>query len=327
MGHYCRAALPALLAAVTGAHAQTFSFTTQVVSANGRHAALFSPGEAITVAYGLDPAAVDGNPDPRRGSYQDSVLSLVVVFPELGLRFEYGPAGTAQTFNDVGTAPENLSDQVFLFGGAPISVDAVAGESVESFEIDYIDTTSDASAPTMLDSDAIPSRYLVAREAFVFFSTSGGSTSVRFSIPPSVDCAVSLSQTSYADGDMLIVESMRLRNLTSSPRTVEWKSWLRLGPFAEVSLVNLGASGELSLPPLLDLELGPLALGIVSPAFPRGHHGLGCRLLSPVTGESIASDFSDFEAVGVKVVVARIVTRVRDACWVPFVAGAACSAG
>jgi hypothetical protein len=108
-------------------------------------------------------------------------------------------------------------------------------------------------------------------------------------------CFIELSQSSYVDGESVVASSWRLVGSVSDPTAVEWKSWLALSDAETVPIVNLGASGALVLPAGTDVDFGPVVLFTVTPGFPRGTYGFGCRLLDPVTGATRSLDENAFE--------------------------------
>jgi hypothetical protein len=49
------------------------------------------------------------------------------------------------------------------------------------------------------------------------------------------------------------------------------------------------------IPAGFDQEFGPAALFGVTPAFPLGTYGFHCRMMSTVTGETLAIDINHFD--------------------------------
>jgi hypothetical protein len=107
-------------------------------------------------------------------------------------------------------------------------------------------------------------------------------------------CDVQMSSGTYGDGDLVQVASWRLANLGDEPRPVEMKVWLRLPGPGAVPIVSDGSAGEFVLPPGFDIVVGPFDLFPVGPGVPLGAYEFGCRLLDPVTGESLDLDAHAF---------------------------------
>ena len=110
---------------------------------------------------------------------------------------------------------------------------------------------------------------------------------------PSVLCDTQMDHPTYVNGDQVRVPVLRFANLTPDPVATEIKVWLGTTAGA-VSVINAGSTGSVILPPGLDVNLGPFTLFAVTPALPRGGYEFSCRLLSPTTGEVVASKRSSF---------------------------------
>lgn len=164
--------------------AVTISYDAMVTFADGPQSAVFPGGETLAISYTLDPLAADSNGDPRRGFFNNAVLSLSVSFPTIGVSAVAGAAGLAQTFDNVVDAPSGtLSDQVFIFGGPISSTSLLGGELISSIEIDFLSHFVALPAePMMLDSDALPLFELVPADAFVQLHTNSGVTVVNFAL-------------------------------------------------------------------------------------------------------------------------------------------------
>src|SRR5215471_10507134 len=94
----------------------TVSYDAAVTFAAGPHAPLFHQGDQFHFSYNLDPAVPDTNTSPLNGIYRNAVRSMSVSLAVPGVSVVAGPAGTAQTFNNVVDSSSGLvSDQAFFF--------------------------------------------------------------------------------------------------------------------------------------------------------------------------------------------------------------------
>ena len=109
--------------------------------------------------------------------------------------------------------------------------------------------------------------------------------------PTGPGCRVELNQATYVDGDTVTVSVFRLTNSTPATVNVELKWWLGADAFAPVSLANVPSY---PLGPGHDQNFGPLTFLTVSPSLPRGAYEMGCRLLQPVTGKTLAESIATF---------------------------------
>ena len=107
-------------------------------------------------------------------------------------------------------------------------------------------------------------------------------------------CDIQMSQPSYGTGDTVTALSLRLANTGSTPVPIEIKSWFEVPGLPPITFANLGADGSVALPAGFNLDIGPLALATVTPAFPRGEYAFNCRILDPVTKQSLTEDLTPF---------------------------------
>jgi hypothetical protein len=105
---------------------------------------------------------------------------------------------------------------------------------------------------------------------------------------------VQLSQSTYGNGDVVVVSMLRLANHLASPLSMELKIWLGVPGVAPVSLVNVGADGSFTLPGGFNHDFGPFTLFQVMPSFPRGAYEFGCRSFDSVTGQLLAEGVRPF---------------------------------
>jgi hypothetical protein len=107
-----------------------------------------------------------------------------------------------------------------------------------------------------------------------------------------------LNQTSYTNGQPVVVPVFRFANTSANTSTVaeavEIKVWLEVPGVAPIPFLRSGAYGSVVFPAGLDANLGPFTLFTVAPALPRGTYALSCRLLNPVTGKLQSEDLNTF---------------------------------
>ena len=188
-----------LTVSATMAIAQTFSYDAEVSTSSGPHSSLFPSRSRALVTYTLDPTVADSNADPQRGIYTGAVLSMSVNFPDLGIFANAGAAGLAQTFNDVGAC--KISDQVFFFGGPITSASTLAGDVIQSVEVDFLSkfvVTPDT--PFMLSSDALPVMRLPLIDSFVRIQTPSGNTFVHFVPHPQDSARILINEIGVLQG-------------------------------------------------------------------------------------------------------------------------------
>lgn len=90
------------------------------------------------------------------------------------------------------------------------------------------------------------------------------------------------------------------RNGSGTGRAVEAKVWIETADGFLVSAINVGANGGTFLPAGFE-QLSPVSpLFAVQPSTVLGDWQVGCRLLDPITGETLASDLDTFEVLAVR---------------------------
>lgn len=126
---------------------------------------------------------------------------------------------------------------------------------------------------------------------FVKFSQPAG----PITLPEIPKCDIELDQATYTAGDTVTAASRRLTNPGADATAVEIKTWLDRPELPPVSILSAGADGSVVLPAGFDQDFGPMALASVTVDTPLGPHALNCRLLDPVTGETLSVDINQFE--------------------------------
>lgn len=109
-------------------------------------------------------------------------------------------------------------------------------------------------------------------------------------------CDVEMSQASYANGDDVVIASLRFENLESASLPARLRLQLTLPIGITVDALDLGAGGGFALPPSFDRQLGPVTMFPLGPEIPlRGAFEWRCALEDPVTGGVIADDRAAFD--------------------------------
>ena len=104
-------------------------------------------------------------------------------------------------------------------------------------------------------------------------------------------CDITLSQSTYVDGETITIDSWRLVNLNPAPIQLEIGIWLEtpgLPPSSIVdSVITVAAQSE--------ENMGPLEVETVAAESPRGTYSVGCRALNPITKQLHYEDIEPFE--------------------------------
>jgi hypothetical protein len=160
----------------------TISYNAVVTFASGPHSAVFPAGERVVISYTLNPLVADSNSDPQYGFFSNAVLSLSVSFPNIAVFAVAGPAGTAQTFDNVVDIPSGKwTDGVFFFGGPISSTSLLGGEPITFLEVDFgTGHLLPPAEPLLFSSDALPLFKLPIIDGSLFLGTSSGFTSMHF---------------------------------------------------------------------------------------------------------------------------------------------------
>ncbi len=112
---------------------------------------------------------------------------------------------------------------------------------------------------------------------------------------PAPVCEIQLSQSQYQNGDTVTADVFRIANTGIENARVEMSFWLEVPTIPPVQILKVGADGSLVLPPGLDVDVGPLPLFPIGPAFPRGTYGFHCRVVDPITLKKLAEDLNLFQ--------------------------------
>lgn len=193
--------LPALLALVpVSAAAQmiTHAYSGVVLNADGPDAGAFHEGAAIRVEYTLDTQAADHDPSPGTGAYPAGLRSITVHVispgaPTFNQALAVGGPGQAQVYNDADTGDGTMSDQVFFNPSSYLQRGMVGRRQLESLGVGFFEYTGAPRViPTMIGSDALPSRPLLSTNGNLWIQTRAGSTVVLFVAEP-VPVAITFS--------------------------------------------------------------------------------------------------------------------------------------
>jgi hypothetical protein len=115
---------------------------------------------------------------------------------------------------------------------------------------------------------------------------------------PDLLCEVEMSQSSYANGDAVVISSLRFANLQATPVATRLRLQLKLPPNIVylVNAIDVGADGSFSIPGNFDNQLGPVTMFTVTPTNPpfRGPFEWRCAFEDPATGQVIVEDRAPF---------------------------------
>lgn len=105
---------------------------------------------------------------------------------------------------------------------------------------------------------------------------------------------ITLSKSSYTDGESVSATEFRMKNAGTASGKVEMKAWLFIPNASPISILNLGGDGSITLPGSLDANLGPVTLLNISSNSARGNYEAGARSLDPITGALYSVDLNPF---------------------------------
>ena len=108
-------------------------------------------------------------------------------------------------------------------------------------------------------------------------------------------CDIQMSQSRYINGDVVIAQTIQVTNTTADQLSIESKFWYDGPEYSATTFGPGGLNGLFVLDGRYDENLGPLTLSPVTSALPRGTYSFNCRILDPVTGETLTEDLNPFE--------------------------------
>jgi hypothetical protein len=115
---------------------------------------------------------------------------------------------------------------------------------------------------------------------------------------PDLFCDVTMSKSSYRNGDAVVISSLRFANFQSTPVATRLRLQLQLPPNINVlvNAIDVGADGSFSIPGNFDNQLGPVTMFTMTPTDPpfRGDFQWRCAFEDPATGEVIVEDRASF---------------------------------
>jgi hypothetical protein len=104
--------------------------------------------------------------------------------------------------------------------------------------------------------------------------------------------------------DFLTMETVEagilFRNGAATGRAVEAKVWIERADGFLVSAINVGANGSTFLPGGFENTQPLSPLFTVGPSTILGDWQIGCRLLDPITGETLAEDLDPFQVLATR---------------------------
>jgi uncharacterized membrane protein len=112
--------------------------------------------------------------------------------------------------------------------------------------------------------------------------------------PPGFACDVTMSQASYANGQPVVITSLRFTNNDTAPTEARLRLQLTLPFGITANALDLGAGGGFFVPASFDKQLGPVTMFTLQPGQPRGNFQWRCALEDPHTGAVLAEDVAPF---------------------------------
>lgn len=122
---------------------------------------------------------------------------------------------------------------------------------------------------------------------------------VRLSEDDDLRCDTSVNAKDFVPLET-VEAGIAFRNGSASGRAVEAKAWIRRADGFLVSAINVGADGSTVLVGGFENVLPQSPLFTVQPSTILGDWEIGCRLLDPITGETIASDVDTFQVIATR---------------------------
>jgi hypothetical protein len=116
---------------------------------------------------------------------------------------------------------------------------------------------------------------------------------IRLSENPLLSCDTAVDQKNYILYEGVDV-GLALHSSEATDRAIELKVWIERADGLRVSAVNVGAEGTHVLLAGQDLTFGSIPLFLVEGEIPFGQWTIGCRILDPITGETLAQDGDSF---------------------------------
>jgi hypothetical protein len=113
-------------------------------------------------------------------------------------------------------------------------------------------------------------------------------------IPSPLSCDVAMSSATYANGDPVVITSLRFANASATPQPTRLRLQLTLPFGITANALDLGAGGGFAIPGSFDHQLGPVTMFTLQPGQPRGDFTWRCALEDPVTGSVQAEDRATF---------------------------------
>lgn len=122
---------------------------------------------------------------------------------------------------------------------------------------------------------------------------------VRLSEDDELRCDTSVSAKDFVPLETVEV-GLLFRNGSATGRAVEAKVWIERADGFLVSAINVGANGGTFLAGGFEQLLPQSPLFAVQPSTLLGDWRVGCRLLDPITGETLASDLDTFTVLATR---------------------------
>lgn len=253
-------------------------------SSDGSVATVTLPGPTIESRIAL---LFEGLLDPQPGSFSDYVIRIDVATREVlsadatGV-LDAGPAGVL-SITQTASSTETAGFFLALFQGFDFPFYCIAG-------VDCVLVPGAAYDPATGRARAVGR---VATGLLDFFSPFGD---IRLTEAMPLACDTAVAAQDVLPGEPVLVELV-IRNDGPVERPIEIKVYARDPNGQDVSFVNVGYEGSSILQPG-DVFAFPRTTVFALPplAPPLGTFEVGCRLLNPVTGETLVEDQDFFEA-------------------------------
>ncbi len=122
---------------------------------------------------------------------------------------------------------------------------------------------------------------------------------VRLTEDDGLRCDTSISARDFAPFETVEV-GLLIGNGSAIDRPIEVKIWIERADAMLISAINLGADGGTVIGAGAEHVFPAMPLFSVGPTTILGDWQIGCRLLDPVTGETLASDLDGFEVLATR---------------------------
>jgi hypothetical protein len=117
----------------------------------------------------------------------------------------------------------------------------------------------------------------------------------KTAVEPAPVLEMTLSKSSYVNGETVTAAAVRLKNPASLSSMIELKIWLGIPGTRPLPMLDMGSDQSFGLPPNFDQSLGPVSFFTVISTLPRGTYEISSRMVHPATGKLLSEDRNTFE--------------------------------